>query len=492
MVQMTPESFGRASAAMAPRTTKIYQDLTAQMIALIQEGTLRCGDRAPSVRQLSRERGASAGTVVHAYELLQARGYLRSRPRSGFYISDAWRTTDVQQRISSPPRRPAKLDVSQLVFEVLEAMRSPELVPLGSAFPGPDLFPLKQLAHEIGPSVRRLHAWRSLEDLPPGNEKLRRQISRRYLAAGAHVPPEEIVVTAGALEALNLSLQVVTDPGDVVLIESPSFYGCLQAIESLGRRALEVPTHPATGVDVDEVRKLLGEHRVRACWFMTAFQNPLGATMPEAQRARLVRLLAEHEIPLIEDSVYADLYLGEERPRCAKAFDKRGLVLDCGSFAKSLAPGYRLGWVAAGRFAQSVWRRKIMTSVATSVPIQAVIGDYLSRGVYERHLRRLRRELAVRQRLFLAAMQEHMPVGMKWTRPAGGYLLWAELPPGVDAIRLHQRALTRGISLAPGPIFSAHEAFRHAIRLNYGHPWAARTQAALQTLGVLIRQSAGG
>jgi DNA-binding transcriptional MocR family regulator len=477
---------------MAAATTKIYQDLTAQMVALIQEGTLRCGERAPSVRQLSRERGASAGTVVHAYELLQARGYLRARPRSGFYISDAWRTADVQQRISSPPRRPAKLEVSQLVFEVLEAMRSPELIPLGSAFPGPDLFPFRQLAHEIGPSVRRLHASRSLEDLPPGNEKLRRQISRRYLAAGAHVPPEEIVVTAGALEALNLALQVVTEPGDIVLIESPSFYGCLQAIESLGRRALEVPTHPVTGVDVDEVRTLIGQQRVRACWFMTAFQNPLGATMPEAQRSRLVRLLADHEIPLIEDSVYADLYFGAERPRAAKASDKRGLVLDCGSFSKTLAPGYRLGWVAAGRFAQSLWRRKIMTSVATSVPIQAVIGDYLGRGGYERHLRRLRRELASRQRLFLAALQEHMPPGMKWTRPSGGYLLWAELPLGVDAIELHQSALVRGISLAPGPIFSANEAFRHAIRLNYGHPWTARTEASLKTLGALIRHSAGG
>jgi DNA-binding transcriptional MocR family regulator len=477
---------------MAVRTTKIYQDLTAQVIDLVQAGTLRCGDRAPSVRQLSRDRGASAGTVVHAYELLQARGYIKARPRSGFYISDAWRTTDLQQRASSPPRRPARLDVSHLVFEVLEAMRSTELVPLGSAFPGPDLFPLKQLASEIGPSTRALHERRSVEDLPPGNEKLRRQISRRYLAAGAQVLPNEIVVTAGALEALNLSLQVVTNPGDIVLIESPSFYGCLQAIESLGRRALEVPTHPATGVDLDEVKRLLSQHAVRACWFMTAFQNPLGATMPDAARGRLVRLLAERQIPLIEDSVYSDLYLDEERPRSAKAFDKHGLVLDCGSFSKSLAPGYRLGWVAAGRFAQSVWRRKIMTSVATSIPIQAVIGDYLSRGGYDRHLRRLRRELGSRQKHFLEAMQEYMPRGMKWTRPAGGYLVWGELPSGVDAIELHQSALVRGISLAPGPIFSANDAFHHAIRLNYGHPWTTRMESSLSTLGSLIRHAAGG
>jgi DNA-binding transcriptional MocR family regulator len=476
---------------MPPGTPKLYEDLTHQVIALIRAGTLRCGDRAPSVRQLARERGASAGTVVHAYELLQARGYLRSRTRSGFYVSDAWRTTDQHQRASSPSRRPTRPDVSGLVFEVLEAMRSSDLVPFGSAFPGPDLFPLRQLAHLIGASTRRLGERRTLDDLPPGNEKLRRHIARRYLASGAQVGPEEIVVTSGALEALNLSLQVVTDPGDIVLIESPSFYGCLQAIESLGRRALEVPTHPVTGLDVNEVEKLLGQHRVRACWFMTAFQNPLGATLSDAARGRLVRLLSAREIPLIEDSVYADLYFGAQRPRSAKSFDRDGLVLDCGSFSKSLAPGYRLGWVAAGRFAQAVARRKIMSSVGTPIPIQAVIGDYLGQGAFERHLRRLRRALQDRQRHFLAAMEHYMPPAMKWNRPGGGYLLWAELPPHIDAIELHRQALAQGISLAPGPIFSASQSFHHAIRLNYGHPWTARTEAALRRLGQLIARAAG-
>ncbi len=467
---------------------KLYEELTTQLIALICAGVMRCGERAPSVRQFARERGASPGTVIHAYELLQAQGYLKARPRSGHFISDAWRSAQLRQHPSSPPRQPATLDVSNLVFEVLEAMRSRDLVPLGSAFPGTDLFPLQKLAGAIGTSTRRLHAWRTVEDLPPGNEKLRRQISRRYLAAGANVLPEEIVITAGALEALNLSLQVVTDPGDTVLIESPTFYGCLQTIQGLGRRALEVRTHPLKGVDVDEVARLLDEHSVKACWFMTSFQNPLGATMPEAARKRLVGLLARRQVPLIEDSVYTELYLDHPRPRCSKAYDSKGLVLDCGSFAKSLAPGYRLGWVAAGQFAQLVWRRKIMTSVATSIPIQAVIGDYLGAGGYERHLRRLRRTLATRQRLFLQAMDAFMPAGMKWSRPAGGYLLWAELPREVDAIRLHRMALSKGISLAPGPIFSASAAFHHAVRLNYGHPWTSRTEAAVKSLGELIRQ----
>jgi DNA-binding transcriptional MocR family regulator len=466
---------------------KLYEQLTEHIATLIRDGTLRTGDRAPSVRELSRNRGASPATIVHAYELLESRGYLESHPRSGFFVSNAWRSARDEQRTSQPARKPAQLDVSSLVFDVLEAMRAREVVPLGSAFPSPELFPLKQLARSLAASAQRLDPWGTVEDLPPGNMALRRQIAQRYLLGGARVLPDEIVVTSGALEALNLALQVVTKPKDVVAIESPTFYGCLQAVESSGRRAVEVPTHPRHGVDVDELERILDREPVRACWFMTAFQNPLGATMTEASRSRLVRLLASRDIPLIEDSVYTDLYFGEERVSSAKVLDRKGLVLDCGSFSKSLAPGYRLGWVAAGRFAQEVWRRKIMTSLATSIPIQVAIANYLSKGIYERHLRRLRQALKSQQSEYIAALERHFPSDTKWIRPDGGYVLLVELP-GVDAIEIHRLALEHGISVAPGPIFSARKEFHHAIRLNYGHPWTPKVEAAIKTLGNLIRE----
>ncbi|MDB6043824.1 MAG: PLP-dependent aminotransferase family protein [Gammaproteobacteria bacterium] len=467
---------------------KLYQQLTEQIATLIREGTLRSGDRAPSIRQLSRNRGASPATVVHAYELLQARGYLEARPRSGFFVSSAWRSSQDEPTVSQPVRRVAHPDVSNLVFEVLEAMRAREVVPLGSAFPSPDLFPLRQLARALAAAVRRMDPWSTVEDLPPGNTMLRRQIAQRYLIAGARVLPDEIVVTAGALEGLNLALQAVTAPRDIVAIESPSFYGCLQAVESSGRRAVEIPTHPRYGVDVDELERVLDRENVRACWFMTMFQNPLGATMTTDSRSRLVRLLASRNIPLIEDSVYTDLYFGKERVKPAKAFDRKGLVLDCGSFSKTLAPGYRLGWVAAGRFAPEVLRRKIMTSLATSIPIQAAIAHYLDTGGYERHLRGLRWSLQTQQAAYLSALERHFPSGTRWIRPDGGYLLWVELPASVDAIKVHRLALEHGISIAPGPIFSARREYRNFMRLNYGHPWTPKVEAAIRTIGRLIRE----
>jgi DNA-binding transcriptional MocR family regulator len=467
---------------------KLYEQVTEHLATLIRAGALRAGERAPSVRELSRNRGASPATIVHAYELLEARGYLESRPRSGFFVSSKWRGPPAEPRTVRPARRPVPLAVSQLVFEVLEAMRSREVVPLGSAFPSPELFPLRQLARDLAASAAQLDPWSTVQDLPPGSMSLRREIAQRYLLAGAEVLPEEIVVTAGALEALNLALQTVTRPDDVVAIESPTFYGCLQAVESAGRRAVEIPTHPRLGVDVLELERILDHEPVRACWIMTSFQNPLGATVPEAARARLVELLAARDIPLIIDSVYADLYFTPRRIAPAKRFDRRGLVLDCGSFSKSLAPGYRLGWVAAGRFSQELWRRKIMTSVSTSIPVQAAIARYLARGTYDRHLRRLRHTLQSQQAAYLAALERHFPAGTRCTRPDGGYFLWVELPGEVDAIELHEAALEHGISIAPGPMFSARKQFRSAIRLNYGHRWTAAVDAALATLGTLVRQ----
>jgi DNA-binding transcriptional MocR family regulator len=466
---------------------RLYERLANDLEALIRDGTLRAGARAPSIRQLCQERAASPASVVRAYELLEARGLVQARARSGFFVTHI----PVQTKSAPPPvarRRPERVDVNELVFQILESARQPETLPLGSAFPSPDLFPLRQLGQHLAHVGRRPRPWHSLDDLPPGNLNLRRQIAQRYRLTGAAVAPEEIVITAGALEALNLALQVVTAPNEVIAIEAPCFYGCLQAIESAGRRAIEVPSDPQNGIDLSVLKATLERVAVKACWFMTTFHNPLGVTAPDPAKQQLVRLLAEREIPLIEDNVYSELYLSRERPRITKVWDQKGLVLDCGSFAKSLAPGYRLGWIAAGRFASDIWKRKITTSLATSIPIQAAISHYLSAGVYDRHLRKLRRTLARQQARLLAAIRTHFPSDCRYVQPTGGYQLWVQLPPGTDALALQARALEQRISIAPGPLFSARREFPHAIRLNYGHPWTSRSDSAMAILGKLIRQ----
>jgi DNA-binding transcriptional MocR family regulator len=368
---------------------------------------------------------------------------------------------------------------------MLDASRVPDIVPFGSAFPSPLLFPLEKLARAAAASLRHLDPWSTVADLPPGNAELRRQIALRYQLDGVQVPADDIVITNGALEALNLCLQAVARPGDTVLIESPSFYAALQALERLDLKAVEVATHPRDGIDLDALAAALVQHQPKACWLMTSFSNPLGSLMPPAKKQALVELLGAHGVPLIEDDVYGELYFGAQRPALSKRFDTQGLVMHCSSFSKCLAPGFRVGWAAPGRFAREVERLKLTTSLAAAMPSQLALAEYLGQGGYERHLRQLRSALSGQQRRMLEAIARHFPAGSRVTQPDGGYFLWVDMPAKVDALELHRQALAAGISIAPGPMFSAKRGFRNCIRLNCGHVWDERHAAAVATLGRL-------
>ena len=466
-----------------------YRELAAEFADLIRQGTLRPGDRVPSVRALCRERKVSPATAMRAYEALEAEGLIESRPRSGYYVSARWRRPHRGPEHARPSSRSTRVDIDELVFEILESTRQHKAVPLGSAFPSPALFPWAKLARHLGSSARHMDPWSTVESLPPGDEELRRQIAQRYLSYGTPISIDEIVITSGALEGLNLALQILTQPGDTVAIESPSFYGCLQAVQAAGLRAVEIPTHPRDGIDIASLANAIEKHEIKACWFMTTFQNPTGALVPTDAKRELVQLLARHEIPLIEDDVYGELYFGDDRPKPAKAFDTQGLVLSCNSFSKCLAPGYRLGWVAAGRFARELQRRKVTLSLATSIPIQNGIALALRQEAYEAHLERLRGALQSQQREMLACVRKYFPENHRITEPSGGYFLWVQLDEHVDALEVHRRALAENISVAPGPMFSARREFRNFLRLNYGHPWNAAMERAIADLSRIIRAS---
>jgi len=463
----------------APRR---YQRYAEELTAMIRRGELAPGARLPSVREASRRRRISPATVFEAYYLLQARGLIESRPRSGFFV----RRDTRPQGGPAPPRPSSRpVAVSDLVFEVLSATRTAGVAPLGSAFPGPELFPLKQLARALSAGMRALEPARIVEDLPPGNERLRRQIALRYQLSGTRVSPEEILITNGAMEALTLSLQAVTRPGDAVAVESPTFYAALQALERLRLRAIEIPCDPRRGLDLSALGDALQRHEVKACWFMPSFQNPTGSSLSEEGRRELMQLLAARDVPLIEDDVYAELYYGARPLPPVKAFDTQGLVMHCGSFSKCLAPGYRIGWVAGGRYSQAIERAKLMTTLSAAVPSQEALASYLAQGGYERHLRKLRRTLNQQRDLAARLAARHFPAGTRLSSPEGGYFLWVQFPKGVDTLRLHREALDRGINIAPGQIFSTTSRFTSSLRLNYGHPRDARFEPALRVIGEL-------
>ena len=466
-----------------------YQTLADETGKLIETGVLRPGERLPSVRAACRIHAVSPVTVTQAYALLESRGLIDARPKSGYFVRARLGQRLPEPAMSHPLGDSTQLQVSDFIFSILESTKDPAVVPLGSSFPSPFLFPLDRLGRHLAAAARHLDPLATVTDLPPGNVELRRQLALRYLAHGASVSPAEIVVTSGAMEGLNLCLQAVTRPGDLIAIESPTFYAGLQASERLGLKVIEIPSHPREGVSLEALEDVLRHHPVKACLFMLNFANPTGSLVPDARKRLLVEMLARYEVPLIEDDVYAELHFDATAPLCSKAADRYGIVMHVSSFSKCLAPGYRIGWVAAGRFAGAVQRQKLSTSLATTVPVQIALADYLKQGGFDKHLRGLRRRLAAQEAALVAAVEAHFPDGTRLARPRGGYFLWLELPRRVDALALHRAALALGISVAPGPIFSAQREFGHCMRLNFGHPDAGRQLDAVATLGRLASAS---
>jgi DNA-binding transcriptional MocR family regulator len=321
--------------------------------------------------------------------------------------------------------------------------------------------------------------------------QLRRQLGRRAVSWGTFLDEHAFVTTVGATEALYLAVRAVTKPGDVIAVESPAYFGLLRLLEVNGLRALELPTDPESGIDLDALEDSIRSGAVRAVLASPNFTNPLGARMPDANKERLVKLLTRREIPLIEDDVYGDLAFDGTRPRPAKAFDKEGIVLLCGSVSKTLAPGYRVGWIAAGRFQETVERLKFAHTVASPTLTQMAIAEFLAEGGYDGHVRRLRRVLSSQTQRYRDAIARWFPEGTRVSRPQGGFFVWVELPSQANkrsAVELQLRALDRGIAIAPGPIFSARQRFADCIRISTGHPFTPRIERAIAELGQLARR----
>ena len=471
---------------------KRYERLVGEIERLVSQGVLRPGEKAPSVRRASAQFGVSVTTVLQAYMVLEQRGVLVPKLKSGYYIrqNDRAKLPD-PPRPSSPSGKPKTVDINDLIFEVFGAIKDRSVVPLGSGFPSPDMYPMRKFNRRVGRFLKNVDPWVTVRDLPPGDPLLIQHIARRYLDRGYHVLPDEIIITSGALDALNLCINAVAKPGDTVAIESPAVYFYLQIIQRLGLLAVEIPMEPSCGVNLDKLEQAIEKHKIKAVLLMTNFQNPLGCTMPDAGKRSLVELLAKHDIPLVEDDVYAELAYDGIHRKAAKAYDRDGLVMHCSSFTKWISAGRRIGWVSAGRFAKKVRELKFVTTLTAPPYAQAAIYDYLAHGPVTKDLHNLRQTLSQNLRLMVQAIGEHFPEDTRVSRPEGGYILWVELPEGADVMQLYQAALEEHISIAPGPMFSASRGFGNYMRLNFGLAWDERMQTAVRRVGELAKKQLG-
>ncbi|MBJ6724594.1 aminotransferase-like domain-containing protein [Geomesophilobacter sediminis] len=463
----------------------LYEQVAERVAALVEQGTFQPGDRIPSVRGLSRQLKVSPSTVLEAYALLEDRGVVAVRPQSGYYVCPK---RPAPLRLPAGDRellRPTNVDNSELALMIYRDAGDPAFVQLGAAIPDLDNLPVDRLNRMLSSETRRFGGQSLSYERPAGNPRLRQQIARRMLTAGCSFSPDDLLVTNGCTEAVELALRAVCRPGDTVVVESPTFFNTLQAIAALDLKTLEIPADPQHGVNLDTLRFVLENNRVNACLFITNFSNPLGSVMPDDAKRELVRLLARHDLPLIEDDIYGDLPLGPSRPTVAKAYDPDGRVLLCSSFSKTIAPGYRVGWIAPGRYRAEVERLKAVTSLTNAVPPQLAIAEFLANGGYEAHLRRLRRIYGRQLALITQAVSEQFPAGTRVSRPEGGFVLWVEMPESVDSVQLYEMARERGITFAPGPVFSARPGtYRNYLRLSAAF-WSDRVAAGIALLGNL-------
>ena len=470
-----------------PLYVRIAENVTRQ----VARGALRPGDRVPSLRQLSRQQRVSVSTALQAYLWLESRGQLEARPQSGFYVRTPYSSLVPEPQFDPRRSAPSSGGSNAILADLIESANDPASIPFGAGCASPDLFPHRRLNLILRRIINRqpLHSMRY--QFPPGVESLRRQIARRSPEVGCDFSPREVIVTCGALEAVNLSLRAVARPGDVIAVESPTYFGIVGSVTSLGMKPVEIPTHPQEGMDLEELARAIRKHRVKACITMTNCHNPLGYVLPDKYKRALVELAARSNVALIEDDIYGDLAFEGPRPRTAKSFDRKGLVLLCSSFSKILAPGFRVGWVMAGRFHAEVERLKLLTTVASPSLPQMVAAEFLESGGYDRHLKKLRATFATQVEGVRQAIAKYFPGGTRISRPAGGHMLWVELPARINALKLYRAAMAEHISILPGTIFSATGRYQNCTRINCGQRWSEAHDRALLTLGRLCERVAG-
>lgn len=464
------------------KTTR-YEQVANRILTLIQHGVLKVGEKIPSIRKLSQELQVSVNTIKEAYWKLENEGYIEAIPQSGFFVKRQAKLPVQKTDIDPWKWDPQKVSLCR-VYGAFQNMGrfSPESS-MGIACLHPDLWPAKRIEHFIVDAMRE-HGYESFNYLmPPGYLQLREQIARFGLSSGLDLSPEEIVITNGCHEAIFIALMVLCRPGDTIVFESPVYFNLLQLLEKLDLKIIEIPGSPEEGIHLETLQFVIENYPVKAMFSISNFNNPLGFLMPSWKKKKVVELLSEKDIPLIEDDIYGDLSF-QERPDTCKAYDTRGNVLLCSSFSKTIAPGLRVGWIAPGKYYDEIIRMKTLLNISTTSINQIAVAKFLREGGYERHLRKLRKSLQQQVGSFRKSVLKFFPKGTRVTEPSGGMLLWVELPDHINTLEIYKEALKKNIVIAPGNLFTMKEKYGNCLRLNAG-TFNSRVDNAVKFIGEL-------
>ncbi len=462
-------------------TDYLYEKIRQMIVSQISNKALLPGDRLPSIRQLAQDLKVSIGTVQQAYVALEDQNLIFAKKRSGYYVKTV--QTMPQPKAASFTPVPAKVTVLETAVSVMRSAARKDLIQLGSAIPDVSGQGVRQLHQEYKRHANKIPNY---EEDPIGYLPLRRQLARRLMDTGTSIDPDEIVITSGCQEALTIALRCIADPGDIILVESPGYYGVLQALEVLGLKAVEIPVSPVDGMDMEQLEAILQTWPVKGIIMNPAFSNPSGYLCPERKKRKILELISAYDIPLIEDDVFALLGFTGRRPGTIHSYDREGRVILCGSISKVLSPDLRIGWIIAGRYAQNARSLKFISTLCSPCHPQFALARFLSTRKLDRHLRTIVPYYMKKQQALINAVKRHFPESTEVSRPQGGFLSWVRLPEDIDGLKLYRDAVSKGITITPGQICSPTGRYKNYIRLNYAVVPADEIDSAMRLLANLI------
>ncbi|QNL52306.1 PLP-dependent aminotransferase family protein [Olivibacter sp. SDN3] len=466
---------------------RLYLKIANIIEEQIANETLKFGDKLPSIRTVQKIYNVSMNTAKQAFLKLESKSLIEPRLREGYFVSNTsprrFPLPSVGKLLSSPDEKPP----DDLIDKVVSSMTSEGITRFSLGTPSASMLPTAKLNKGIFKKIRELNNSGTSYHPVQGSAYLRRMVSKWSMVYGGGLTENDLITTSGTMNALFHCLLAVSKPGDTMAVETPVFFGTIQIAKSLGLHVIEIPSHPLTGVDLAALKKVL--HKITVCCFTTNFSNPLGSLMPDNHKKELVNMLAEYDIPLIEDDLYGNLFFGTERPKPCKIFDKAGIVMWCSSVSKTLAPGYRVGWVAPGRFKDKIMRHKLLQTISAPILYEEVIADFMEHGRYEHHLRNFRNRLYANCLHFQRAIEEYFPDNTKISQPQGGFVLWLELDERIDTAKLYDTAIRKNISFAPGRMFTLQERYHNCMRLSFALEWNDKLENDLKRLGRIVKNS---
>lgn len=468
--------------ALAARTAQ-------RMRELIDAGGYRPGEPVPAVRRLASGWGISPATAVHAYRRLVDEGVLTGLERVGHRVlaRPADGRLDRERRPGARPAH-ARIGDAQLAF-----LHDCERLPcgfLGTAHPDPALVPAAELQAWIRRRLREDPTCGLDYRIGAGDPELRRIIARQHGLRGRRATADDVVLANGCTEALVLALGSLCAPGDLVAVESPTFFNHLRILEHLRLRVVEVPIDPAAGLDPRDLALVLERHRVRALLSVPVLHNPLGVSLTAERQRAILAVCARHGVAVVEDAIYAGLAGPGRRPSLYRDQDPPVPVITCGSASKTIAPGWRIGWALGGALHERILQAKIVGSLGSPALQQRALAGFLAGRGEQAVLRRAAAAYAERLRDGRTLVMRHFPLGTRCSEPAGGMVLWVELPASVAVERLYERATAAGLCFAPGYIFGVHAQHRRHLRLCVSR-LHAEARAAIAAIGRLACAIAG-